>query len=300
LYGLNPEPGEWSVVVDWLNPVSGLELSEPFTGTIQFNGVNVSSNLPDGGFSRISAGGSKTFNVKVTNTGNAPEAFFLDPRLNQYVTMSLPDQNEVAETGMILPLPLPADGAEPFPYFFVPSQTTQLQGSITGSAPVTFDMEYFPGDPDIAPGINSRWQTTGGIHGDSASVTLTEPEISAGLWSLNPAEEGPFTSPSGAPAVTANANVSVVTKAFDPFITSTTGDFWAAVEGESSTQFAPQWVAPGASTIITVTVSPSAPPGTRVSGNLYVDDYSLASEFNVDLPTADEVAAIPYSYTVSH
>ena len=303
LYSVNPTPGEWTVVVDWLNPVSGLELSEPFTGTIQFNGADVSSNLPNGGFSRISAGGSKTFNVKVTNTGSAPEAFFLDPRLNQYVTMSLPDQNQyVPETGMTLPLPIlpAADLSNPFPYYFVPTQTTQLQGSISGSAPVTFDMEYFPGDPDISPGINSRWQTSGGIHGDNASVTLTEPVISAGLWLLNPAEEGPFTSPNGAPAVTANANVSVVTKAFDPFITSTTGDFWAAVEGQSQTQFAPQWVAPGASTTITVTISPSAPPGTRVSGNLYVDDYSLASQFGVDLPNADELAAIPYSYTISH
>jgi hypothetical protein len=299
LYAINPMPGEWSVVVDWLNPVSGMELSEPFTGTIQFNGVNVSSTVPNGGFSRISSGSTQTFNVTVTNTGKAPEAFFIDPRSNQYVTMNLPDENEVAETGMTLPLPLPADGANPFPYFFVPSQTTQLQGSITGSAPVTFDMEYFPGDPDIAPGINSRWQTTGGIQGDSASVTLTEPEISAGLWSLNPAEEGPFTSPNGAPAVTANANVSVVTKAFDPFITSTTGDFWSAVEGLSNT-FTPEWVAPGATTTIAVTVAPTGRPGTRVSGNLYVDDFSLASNFGVDLPTADEIAAIPYSYTISH
>jgi hypothetical protein len=50
LYTVNPTPGEWSVVVDWLNPVSGMELTEPFTGTIQFNGVNVSSNLPNRGF----------------------------------------------------------------------------------------------------------------------------------------------------------------------------------------------------------------------------------------------------------
>lgn len=303
LYTVNPTPGEWSVVVDWLNPVSGMELTEPFTGTIQFNGVNVSSNLPNRGFARISSGHTQTYNVTVTNTGSAPEAFFVDPRLNQQVTMSLPDQNSyVPETGMTLPLPLLplADESNPFPYYFVPSQTTQLQGSISGSAPVTFDMEYFPGDPDIAPGINSRWQTSGGIHGNNASVTLNEPEISAGLWSLNPAEEGPFTSPNGAPAVTANANVSVVTQAFDPWITSTTGDFWAAVEGLSQTQFDPQWVAPGASTTITVSVAPNGPPGTRVSGTLYVDDYSLASQFGLDLPNADELAAIPYSYTISH
>ena len=78
--------------------------------------------------------------------------------------MNLPDQNEVAETGLTLPLPLPADGADPFPYF---SCQTRLRNSKEVSVPthrVTFDMEYFPGDPDIAPGINSsladvRWDT---------------------------------------------------------------------------------------------------------------------------------------------
>ncbi len=104
LYKVNPMPGEWSIVVGWQNPVSGNELSEPFTGTIQFNQVQVSSNLPNGGFSRISSGSTKTYSVNVTNTGNAPEAFFVDPRLNQNETISLPDQNG-SETGMTLPLP---------------------------------------------------------------------------------------------------------------------------------------------------------------------------------------------------
>jgi hypothetical protein len=284
--------------VDWYNPVTGLELTEPFTGTIQFNGVNVTSNLPNGGFSRISSGRTQTYNVNVTNTGNAPEAFFVDPRLNQNVSMSLPDQNsDVPATGLSLPLPLLTTNYS-FPFYIVPSQTTQLQASLTGSAPVTFDLEYFPGDPDLSPGVNSRWNTSGGFRGNTASVTLNEPQVSPGLWLLNPAEIGPF-GPSGAPAVTANANLNVITQAFDPTITSSTGDFWSAAEGLSAV-FAPVWVAPGASTTITVSVSPTGPPGSRVSGTLFVDDYSLASEFGVDLPNADELAAIPYSYTVSH
>ncbi|MGD0691354.1 MAG: S8 family serine peptidase [Acidimicrobiales bacterium] len=295
LYKVNPMPGEWSIVMDWLNPVSGMELSEPFSGTIQFNQVEVTSNLPNGGFSRISSRGTQTYNVNVTNTGNAPEAFFVDPRLNQNETITLPSQNgSDSGTGMSLPL----GGGFSFPYYLVPSQTSQLQASLTSSVPVTFDMEYFPGDPDISPGINSRWQTTGGIHGNSANVTLTEPEVSPGLWLLNPTEEGPYPA-SGEPSETANANVNIVTQTFDPWMTSSTGDMWTAFNGLSAT-FAPVYLAPGASATITVTVAPTGPPGTHVSGTLFVDDYTLGTAFINGLVESDELAAIPYSYTVSH
>jgi hypothetical protein len=257
--------------------------------------VNVTSNLPNGGYSQIKTGATQTYSVKVTNTGNAPEAYFVDPRLNQNETISLPPQN-VSETGMKLPLP----GGLSFPYYAVPSQTSQLQASLTdtsGSAPVTFDLEYFPGDPDLSPGINSRWNTSGGIHGNSASVTLNEPEVSPGFWLLNPAEEGPYPA-TGAPAVTASANLNVVTQTFDPSMTSSTGDLWSAINGLSSV-FAPVIVAPGATTTITVTAAPTAPG--HVSGTLYVDDFSLgAYEFVNGLVESDELAAIPYSYNVSH
>src|SRR6202034_1311850 len=111
----------WTLLIEWLNPVSGLELSEPFTGTIRFDQANVSSNLPDGGAS-IATGSTQTFTVDVTNTGNAPEAFFVDPRLNQNETISLSDQNLGLAAYLTLPLP-PGDA---YPFFLVPPQTSQL------------------------------------------------------------------------------------------------------------------------------------------------------------------------------
>jgi len=294
LYAVNPVGGQWSLIVDWLNPVSGLELSEPFSGTIQFNQVNVTSNLPT--HARFQPGTPQTFNVNVTNTGNAPEAFFVDPRLNQNETISLPDQNNGSATNMSLPLA--AGPGYQFPYYLVPPQTSQLQASLTGSAPVTFDLEYFPGDPDVSPGVNSPWTTSGSISGNSANVTLNEPEVSPGLWLLNPDEIGPYPA-TGAPTVSASANLNAVTQAFDPSVTSSTGDYWSAANGLSNS-IVPTYVAPGASTTITVTVTPTGPPGTRVSGTLYVDDYSLGSVSGYSLPNADELAAIPYSYAVSH
>jgi hypothetical protein len=293
LYSVDPTSGPWSLVVEWLNPVSGLELSEPFSGTIQFNQVNVTSDLPNGNAS-MRTGATQTYDVNVTNSGNAPEAFFVDPRLNQMETITLLDQN-FPPTAANMTLPLPAGLA--FPQYAVPSQTTQLQASITGSAPVTFDLQYFSGDPDVAPGVNDGLSTSGSIHGDSANMTLDEPEISSGWWLLNPDEIGPYPT-SGAPTVTASANLRAVTRAFDPGMTSSTGDMWSSINGLSS-GFSPAYLAPGASATITVSVAPTGPPGTSVSGTLYVDDYALGAGYINGPVLSDELAAIPYSYTVA-
>ncbi len=294
LYKADPVAGRWSLVVEWLNPVTGLELKEPFSGTIQFNHVNVIDNLPDNDPS-IAAGTAKTYVVNVVNTASAPEAFFVDPRWDQTETIDLLDQNFPATaTDMTLPL----SAGLGYPYYLVPSQTSELQATITGTAPVTFDLEYFPGDPDISPGLNDQTGTTGSIDGDSASATFSDPEVSPGLWLLNPAEIGPYPA-SGAPLVTASANLSAVTQTFDPWITSSTGDLWSSFNG-LSTGFSPVVLQPGQGTTITVTVAPTGAAGTKVSGTLFVDDYAINSGFVNGLVQSDELAAIPYDYTISH
>jgi Subtilase family len=283
LYHVAPEPGQWTLDLAWQNPVTGSELQEPFTGAIRFNQVQVSSNLPRNG--HLAGGKAATYAVTVHNTGLAPEAFFADPRLNQSATVNLADQNG-SETNMSLPL---AAGLT-FPYYFVPSHTSQLQASLTGTVPVNFDVEYFPGDPDLS-GVQS---------GDSASLTVTEPEVSPGMWLINPDEIGPYPA-TGAPAATATASLSAVTQAFDPAVTSSTGDFWSIFNGLSSASFDPVYVPAGGKGTITVSITPTAASGTQVSGTLYVSDFTLGSFFfgGPALGDADDLAAIPYSYRVT-
>ena len=133
--------------------------------------------------------------------------------------------------------------------------------------------------------------------GDSASLTLAEPEVSPGLWLLNPDQIGPYGA-TGAPQATASASLTAVTQAFDPATASTTGDFWSAANGLSF-GFAPAYVPSGDSTTITVDISPTAAVGQTVTGTLYVDDFALGSEPGVTLPNADQLAAISYSYRVT-
>jgi hypothetical protein len=290
LYHLAPVAGQYSLVLDWANPVNGTELNEPFIGAIRWNQVIVSGNLPHSTSTLLKRRTTHRFKVSVENTGVAPEAFFVDPRSGGSATISLADQNG-SSTNMSLPLP----AGLTFPYYVVPTHTSQLAASITGSVPVTFDLEYFPGDPDVSPTVHSR-HVGGSSSGDSASLTLNETEVSPGLWLLNPDEIGPYGS-AGAPAATATASLKAVTQAFDTTIASSTGDFWSQANRLSST-FAPAYVPPGDSANIYIDLRPSALNGALVSGTLYIDDYALGSEFGAALPNADELGAIPFHYKV--
>jgi len=112
-----------------------------------------------------------------------------------------------------------------------------------------------------------------------------------------PTEFGPYPVGGATPAL-ATMTMNATTKAFDPAVTSVTGDLWlAAINTSVLSSFAPVTINPGQTAVINVTITPGGPSGTVVSGNLYVDDLVG------DLPpygqtTGDELAAIPYAYTI--
>jgi hypothetical protein len=286
LYHVNPQPGQWTLVLQWAQPVSGLELTEPFSGFVSFNGQPVASNLPNG--AHLTNGTTHTYTVTVHNTGQSPEAYFVDPRLGSTESLPLVNLNgAVNAASMTLPRPSNVNGANPFPFYFVPTQTGQVQENLTGTVPVSFDSSYLPGDPDVEAASS----------GDSASATITEPEVSPGLWLVNPDEIGPY--PAAAPPGTASATVSALTKAFDPAVTSSTGDLWSSFNGVTS-GFTPVYVPAGGSATITVQIAANGTAGSSQSGTLYVDDVTLAGLNGVfDLPNGDEIAAIPYSYQIA-
>lgn len=301
VYKDNPEAGRWTFVLDWLPPVVSAtafaELSEPFSGKVQFNQVKATSTLPSG--ATLNRGQSYTFNVTVKNTATTPQAFFLDPRAPGSTTLQLPNQNpDHGDQNMVLPLPAGDGTTIPNPFYLVPPETTELDTSLTGSAPVTYDIDPIAGDPDVSPALTSPG-VTASQSGNSAALNLTTSgELAPGLWGLFPSEFGPY-SAAGAPPVTASAGFKAVTQNFDSTVTASTGDLWSLFNNIGAGNFSPRVLQPGQSVTIPLTIVPSATPGTQVSGTINVDDVFEANALTgFEFAGGDELAALPFTYTV--
>jgi hypothetical protein len=178
------------------------------------------------------------------------------------------------------------------PTWFVPTQTSSVSVAQTSSLPAMFDTGPYPGDPDIASAASGRGPLCATT--ESASYNPPDGTVTAGLWFGLPSECGPYPGP--APAGTATISMTAQTKAFDPAVTSDTGDIWlAATNPEVS--FSPIVIKPGQTATIDVTITPTGTAGTIVSGVLYVDDFASAIPPYGQL-TGSELAAFPYQYTV--
>jgi hypothetical protein len=297
-FAVGPPAGEWELVLDWENPVTGKELTEDFSGAIRFNQAQAFSQLPDSPSTLLLRGQPASLAVALANSGVAPEAYFVDPRLDQTTTLVLKNLNTGTSAGQ---LHLPARVGQAFPLgtpiYLVPSGTSRLNASVsrlTGTGRVSFALSPLNGDPEVSPAVPATGLTTSGTP-TSESLQLSEPELTPGLWALSAAEVGPYP-PGGAPRETVAAKVTAVTQAFDTTVSAGVNDLWEV--GLKFSRF--YYLAPGQSTEIGVTITPTAPVGTVVSGTLYIDDFTLESFVGTKgvLIDSDEVAALPYSYTV--
>ncbi len=283
-YAINPVAGRWTLIVDFAGAAKGNEISEPYTGKVVFNAGGVTaSGIPNG--KKIKSGQSLTVPVKITNTGVAPEDYFIDARNNAVVNQLLVmyGSSKVTLTG-------PPAGAGP--NFLVPSETSAVRVGQTSTAAAMFDTGPDVGDPDLAsasPGPGALCSTTASVFYDPPDGTVTP-----GEWYAQPSECGPYasTEPKGSATIGAEAQ----TKAFDSTVTSTTGDVWAqAVDPDAGNS--PITIQPGHSAEVDVTFTPSAGVGSIDDGTIYVDTVTD------DVPpyhqfSSSEVAALPYSYTV--
>ena len=279
LHVLNPAAGLWTLIITFAPTVSGTALSEPYSVSLNESPAAVSAfGVPHG--SAINAAHSAQVSVRVTNTGSAPEAYFVDGRTNAMTQYNLPSITSAQAT-------VPLSAFENIPFYLVPSETTSLLGTAetTGTEPIQFDLGGPTGDPDVGSG-----------QGTSVSALVSGSPVTAGEWDLAPDVVGPFGT-SGAADETVNTALIATAQGFDPAVTSPTGDLWQAAIGGALT-VSPVVVQPGQSVTIPVTIAPSGAPGSRVSGTLYLDDDSLFSLYEGLAPNANTVAAIPYSYVV--
>jgi len=290
LYAVRPASGTWSLVVQWMQPTTGVSTSVPFTGAVRFNLVSAASTLPDSASSTVSTSGGGTYSVTVNNTGLAPMTLTTDARLPTSQVFALADY-----FGSPATQPLPGASNS----YYVPTQTSSLGVAMTSSVPASFDVSTYTGDPDISPQTGGPFVTSTGP-GTSSSITYTPPTgVAPGLWFNGDAELGPFSGPE--PSGTETTTATATALAFDTSVSSSSGDVVQLLTTGAG-GFSPAPIEPGQTAVITVAINPTAVVGSTVSGTLYVNGFTWGNL----LPTlagypplfTGQLAAIPYEYTV--
>jgi hypothetical protein len=280
-YERTPAPGLWTISLQTFAPLDGAHLSEPFTGTISFTPPAVtSSGVPDSRGTVLPAGQAVAATVTVTNTGSIAKDFFADPRLNSLAQLTLLGTNVVGGTTFNQPQLTVTEPLTPAvnPHWLVPTDTSKLTITAQSTLPITFDINSDNDDPEEL-GVPS---------GDNSVAVATASELAPGQEWVAPEPTCPCPA-----AVTGTTNMVAVASAnaFDNAITSSTGDAWALAVNASA-PYTPLTLAPGQSGTITLTITPTAPKGTVVSGFIAVDTFNSATT------SGDELVNIPYTYTV--
>ncbi len=294
---LNPDTGTWTLVVNFEGPVPGTEVADPFTGTVSFAtvGAEAASTLPDAASTKLPAGVLDTIPVTITNTGDAPEDYYLDPRLTTTTVMTLAPLTDALTAGSNT-LTLPGLASATFPTYWVPSQSSSISAKQTSTIGAMTDLTPAAGDPDVA----SASLKSGSLCGRSVSVSYTAPghDLTPGLWGAAPTECGPYAMAAKSGKATDTATVTGL--AFDKTMTVPTGDLQQLANGAGASGKVGKGIvelAPGASSTVNVVVTPAGKAGTVVKGTLYLDDEATGLP-PYNLASSSEVAALPYAYTI--
>jgi hypothetical protein len=291
-----PAGGQWTLIVDFAEPTPGVAVSDPFTGSVSLTpGATVSAGpLP----ATITKGTMTTLPVTITNKTGAVEDFFFDARLTTSGAMTLapvtPSLSAGSNTSV---LPLSANSTPS--YYFVPSHTSWLAVSQTSTVPATTEFSLVTGDPDRGPAGLAK----GSMCGSAGTLTYKPGGgvVAIGEWMASPTECGPFKSL--AKAGKATDKVTATTRAFDTQVSAkfdgvTLSDFMKVAQSASAAvNFSSLELGPGETAVVDIAIKPTAAPGTKVTGTLYVDSVQTAVP-PYGQPEASEIASLGYSYTV--
>jgi hypothetical protein len=291
----DPIMGRWHLVVVVQNPVSGTAFTEPFHGTVSFDGVGASAPaLPNSAATVLPAGTPQTVSVDVTNPGPQAILVGVDPRLKQFETLQ-PTPIQGSTT-----FPLPDDGTQD-PIYITPPDTKSLTVDALSTTPAQLDLTEGAG-----AGFDVLGDLASAQSGDLLSQASVDENghpgyISRGLWFTGLQELGPFTD-DGQVAGSTTLTASMDTYAFDDAVTSSTDDPYGWAVDPSNNGFGhPVRILPHHTKTITVTITPNADPGTDVKGVLNLVTPSTFPAAFTALPqytTGAVVKAVPYEYTV--
>ncbi len=271
-----PQPGRWEVAITSAFGSSSGKVGTPLRGTVAFNTVSTrATGVPNSANTSIIAGSTRVATVRVTNTGNSPEIYYIDPRQGFMSTYSLGFLSGPNGT-------LPITGADP--QALVPPASSSFTMVATASKRIRMSSSPSFGRPEILSGV-----------GKAVTATLTEPDVPASEWSCGPALIGPFATTTNGASFSCAAFAT--TKTINDDVQATGGNLWdTATDPNSPNQFDPSSstvVAPGASTTLQVQFTPSQSEiGSVVSGYLEVQNL------NTDVFGSDQMKRIPYRYKV--
>jgi hypothetical protein len=299
---LNPDAGTWTLIVAFGEPVAGTEVSDPYTGSVSFAAAGTmtpATPLPEGGIA-MNVGTPVTIPVTIKNTSNAPQDYFLDPRMDASTTVRLAaltfgTKEPFAKGSYTTAIPIHQGAVTPL--FFVPSLTSSLKLNQVSSVAAMTDLSTaIGGDPDV--GIAGL--TKNSLCGKSVSETYTPSggAVTSGFWGPAPTECGPYPA-KGADSGTAIDVPYATTAAFDNTVTTPNGDFEQLASsvnaGNTGIENAIE-LQPGKSATVNVTITPGGPFNVVHSATLYLDSLQSGVPAYGQL-AADEVAALPYSYS---
>ncbi len=284
-----PRAGIWTLVVDFLNPVSGTAAATPFTVSVdQRVASDTETGLPTSAATKLAKGKPVTAHLAITNSTALPQFYFVDPRRAGHAWLTL-----ASPPG---PTPRLPDFSSVFTYL-VPSSTTRLSARVTAHVRNFFDLFWTIGDPDVASSA-----------GKTSVATFSAPQVPDGDWAIGPYRVGPD-GKKGVGERLAHLSMRALTAPFDTTISSPTGDLWRQSTNRKAA-FQPRLVKPGQKITIAVRIDPKGAPGTVVSGTIYIATASLNLGVLADdptflisgpdvLPTASNVAAFHYAYTIA-
>jgi hypothetical protein len=250
------------------------------SGTVSFNTVHVTSLLiPHSASTHLTAGATSHATITVTNTGNSPEIYYVDPRTNGSSDYSL---GWLTPTSGTLPI-TPTQTSLNVPFVLVPPATTQLGMVANSSKTINLTTAPNTGNPEVA-----------GTTGKTSVASYAAPDVPASVWQCTPTLVGPFTRATSAPFSCAAFGV---TRTINDDIQATGGNLWdTATDVNSPNLFDPSSAAvvpPGGSTVLTVAITPSeAEVGSTISGYLSVQTLNTL-EWG-----SDDLVHIPYTYSV--
>ena len=286
----NPLPGRYQFVLSVNAAVSGASTAQPFEAQITYNQAFVRSrDVPASAKTVLPAGKAATATILVGNSGIVSKNIFVDARLATKGSVALPAPSSYSVT-------LPLTSTQVLPSFKVPPEVKQLD--VVALSPTPFSLELAPGtgtppyvgtfSPDLVE--SSGRGTDPAIGQYRATISVQAPEVAVGPWDSSVALHGPFPANGGANPSKVDVSATATGQPFDPAVDSSTGDHWSPLSPVDR----PRTVPPGSEVAIRVQITPRGTPGTIVKGFLYVDAY------NANTGSADELAAIPYTYTIGH